>query len=60
MKAKKCDMMVVNSTKASLESDTTSVRILFPDAKDKTFAACGKQEAAAEIMRIIGERIKRL
>jgi phosphopantothenoylcysteine decarboxylase/phosphopantothenate--cysteine ligase len=57
MTAKKCDMMVVNSAETSLESDTTSVRVLFPGGKDRTFAACGKQAAAEAIIRLIAERM---
>jgi phosphopantothenoylcysteine decarboxylase/phosphopantothenate--cysteine ligase len=59
MAAKKCDMMVVNTAAAALEKDTTSARVLFPDAHDKTIAQCSKQEAAEEIIRLITERMKK-
>jgi len=52
-------MMVVNTAASSLETDTTSARVLFPNAKDKTIAQCGKQEAAEEIVRLIAERMKK-
>ena len=59
MKEKKCDMMVVNTASSSLETDTTSARVLFPDVKDKAIAECPKQEAAEKIIRLIAERMKK-
>jgi phosphopantothenoylcysteine decarboxylase/phosphopantothenate--cysteine ligase len=59
MLAKKCDMMVVNTVEAALETDTTSVRILYPNGKDKIILKCAKQDAALEIVKLIAERIKK-
>jgi phosphopantothenoylcysteine decarboxylase / phosphopantothenate---cysteine ligase len=57
MTLKNCDMMIVNRVGTSLETDTTSVRILYRNGKDKTVAECGKQEAALTIVRSIAERV---
>jgi phosphopantothenoylcysteine decarboxylase/phosphopantothenate--cysteine ligase len=59
MLAKKCDMMVANTVDAALETDTTSVRILYPNGKDKIILKCAKQDAALEIVKLIAERIKK-
>jgi phosphopantothenoylcysteine decarboxylase/phosphopantothenate--cysteine ligase len=55
MIAKNCDMMIVNRVETSLETDTTSVRILYRNAKDGTVAECGKREAAQAIIRSIAQ-----
>jgi phosphopantothenoylcysteine decarboxylase/phosphopantothenate--cysteine ligase len=57
MKAKHCDMMVVNSARTSLETDTTTARVLFSGAKDKIIRECTKQDAAQEIIGLIAGRL---
>jgi phosphopantothenoylcysteine decarboxylase/phosphopantothenate--cysteine ligase len=52
MKKKNCDMMVVNRVETSLESDSSSVRILY---SDKPADHCG-HEGKREIARYILER----
>jgi phosphopantothenoylcysteine decarboxylase/phosphopantothenate--cysteine ligase len=59
MTAKKCDMMVVNSADESLETDTTSARVLFAKAGDKTISKRTKMEAAEEIIRLIASRMEK-
>ena len=57
MKRKKCDLMIINTTDASLELDSTEVRIVLPDASVEHLPRQSKKSAAAHIIERIAQHL---
>ncbi|HEX7510255.1 MAG TPA: bifunctional phosphopantothenoylcysteine decarboxylase/phosphopantothenate--cysteine ligase CoaBC [Chitinivibrionales bacterium] len=57
MNSKHCDLMVVNRVDSSLESDTTQIRLLYPQAPMIKLAPQTKHNAAVAIISAIAARM---